>query len=222
MDIINNALYHVTSMHPKFFDKEHRATLPGTSIVSATFGNTFLEPRYCRVEDNGKEGHLLFAAADLAALVKTGMLFKTPDVFATRFEDNEGQIFVDDFDGGLNRFVTALDHLGAIITIPNSQNYKFEQEKDIKGNPIDKYTSTERIPLEACEVEDVNLLALANQHDFVTYIAPKGRDEFSRISGFRFGIGEHIKNEHVNRALDGGALTRVSMEDLMLKKASVL
>jgi len=208
-------------MHPRFFDKEYRATLAGTNIVSATFGRTFLEPRYCRVEDNGKEGTLLFAAADLAALIKTGMLFKTPDVFATRFKDNEGQIFVDGLDGGLNRFVAALDHLGAIITIPTSQSSKFVQEKDIQGNPIDKYTSTEKIPLEACDVKDVNLLALANQHDFVTYIAPKGSNEFSRISGFRFGVGEHIENEHVNRALEGEALIKISMQDLVSKKASV-
>jgi len=221
MDIVNYPLYHVTSTHPRFFDKEHRAVLPGKNIVSATFGKTFLEPRASRVEDNGKEGLLLFAAADLAALIKTGMPFKTPDVFATQLNDNEGRIFVDGLDGGLNRFIRALDHLGAIITIPIPHSSKFVQEHDIEGKPIDKYTSTERVPLEDCEIEDVNLLDLASRHNFVAYIAPQGHDEFSRISGFRFGVGEHIENEHIDRALEGGALIKISMQDLLSKKASV-
>ena len=131
------------------------------------------------------------------------------------------RIFVDDLDGGLNRFATALDHLGAIIIIPTAHSSKFVQEHDIEGKPIDKYTSTKRVPLKDCEIEDVNLLALVSRHNFVACIVSKGHDEFSRISGFKFGVGEHIENEHIDRALEGGALIKISMKDLILRRASL-
>lgn len=222
MSIIDYPLYHVTTTHPSRFDREHKAVIPGTGQVSATFGRTFLEPKPSRVEDNGKMGNLIFAGANLVALIQMGMLFKTPEVFATtKLSDNsEGRIFINGLDGGLNKWASALDHLGAIITIPIGHSSKFTQERDTEDTPIDKYTSTERIPLDECEIEDVNLLELANNHSFTVYHAPEGHDGFSRASGFRFGVGEHINDGHIERALNEGALVKIPMTELILRKAT--
>ena len=213
---ISYPLYHVTTTHPRFFDKEYSAVEPGTNRVSATFGRTFLDPRPSSVEDNGKEGNLIFAGADLKALIQTGMLFKTSDVFATRLMSGEGQIFVSN----LNDFVSSLDHIAAIIKIPIQHSSKFVQECDTMGNLIDKYTSTQRIPITDCEIEDVNLFDLARKNNFVVYFAKEGLERFSQASGFRFGVGEHIGDEHIKKAVEDGALIKISMEDLMLQKAA--
>ena len=70
----------------------------------------------------------------------------------------------------IKEYLRTINHIGRLITLPESAINDFEQERDWKGRPLGKWTSKMSIPIAHCEVEEVSLRGIMNQGMKVFYL----------------------------------------------------
>ncbi|MCH2172975.1 hypothetical protein MK489_19530 [Myxococcota bacterium] len=129
-----------------------------------------LRPSPARIVENGKSGSVLFASHDPTYL--SCLAFKSQFTVAHRVNRDcddaryKWVMLVTDIE----EYLRTINHIGRLITLPESATDDFVQEHDRSGRPLEKWTSRVEVPIEDCEVAEVTLRDVMNRGMKVFYL----------------------------------------------------
>ena len=173
-----------------------------------------LRPSHSRVEENGKSGPLLFASHDPTYLAC--LAFKSPMTVAHRVDractdpGYKWVMLVTDIEA----YLASINHVGRLITLPESATEHFVQERDRRGAPLEKWTSRAEIPIAGCAVSEVTLRDVLNRGMKVLQLK-NGKTADTFLGEARAQRRNAFSRTYLRESLRNGTLGRCPFEQIV-------